>query len=171
MPSFVEEPLVELEGPAPITVSDWTACLVGQFEATWGLTPEEHYYCFSIIEDLLRNLNIPDRSTPKIIPLALYQELAGGFWTRILRSSDESGFAIVGAFRPKVHRLQDHIPVETWCEFFVSQLALAYPDLRAEESLVLKKVMFDVLAALRVHERRTQMVTDQLASVHRLLNA
>lgn len=142
----------------------WLNTIVGILDQAFHLTDEEQFHVIGIVSRLLASLDVPDRATPRTLPVPVVLEITSSFYTQQLSGPRRSGVV-----RPVRAASGDDIVVslETWRESLLALLTAAYPDLVALERLVASKVLTDMLAAIGVPERAAAFFPDDVVRLAR----
>jgi len=137
----------------------WLNTYLGILDSVFFLTENEEFHTIKILSDLLAALNIPDRSTPAIIPSSVALEAKSSFYTINLDGSRKSE-------RDRLPRVvydgDTIVSQEAWRDMFVNMLVTAYPDLSPEERVLISKIFSDLLTALGVPERMAAYFPDDV---------
>jgi hypothetical protein len=144
----------------------WLNTIVGVLDTAFHLTQEEQFHVVSILQSLLKSLDIPNRSTPLELPPALTLEMESEFYTAALSQPDKSD--AVRHIR-EVGPRDSVVSMEAWRDALASMFCVAYPDLQPEEKLVLNKVLADVLEGLGVPRRAATFLPEDVLRAYRLL--
>lgn len=152
----------------PAARHHWLNTIVGILDGAFFLTDEEQFAVAGIIRQLLDALRIPDRGTPAVMPVPVAQEAAVGYYSLALASPRESG--VVRPVRPATS-IDVVVSVETWREALVGMFTTAYPDLSADERLVLSKVFHDLLAAIGAPQRAASHLPEVVMDAYRDVEA
>lgn len=141
----------------------WLNTIVGLLDSAFYLSAEEQYAAASIVGKLLDWLRIPDRALPGELPMAVVQEMHGGYYTIQLEAP-----AAAGTVRP-VRGATDVdcvASLEAWCAALSGLITTAYPQLDPAEKLAIRKVFSDLLAAIGVPHRVAAFMPDQVLYAH-----
>lgn len=146
----------------PIQRHHWIHTIVGQMDATWRLTDHEIYRCINLVDSYLKQLRIPERGEPAVIPAELALELSSQHWSRMLEPHLEAM-----RDRPIYHITPGErtFPLEIWRADLERQLRIAYPDLSPMENLAFSKWMTELLDALEITQRRPTYLPESTTRV------
>lgn len=142
----------------------WLNTVVGLLDGAFFLTDEEAFAVTDIVRKVLANLRIPERGTPAVLPTPLAQEAAAGYYALALAAPRESG--VVRTPRPATSN-DVVVSVESWREAIVGMFTTAYPDLSADERVMLTKVFHDLLIAIGAPQRAAAFVPDVVVDAYR----
>lgn len=145
----------------------WLSTFVGVLDEAFHLSEEEQFAVADIVSRLLRQLHIPDRGVPQIVPIPLAQEVYASLYSQQLESRRRA------RLNPRTRRIDPHdcvASLEAWRSPLVDMVATAYPDLAAEERLLLTKITTDLLAAIGVPTRAASHFPDAVLNAHRNLD-
>lgn len=133
----------------------WVNTLVGLLDGAFYLSPEEQYAVTGILSKLLGALRVPGRAAPTQLPMPVIQELHAGYYSTGLDAALLSARPV----RP-VTPLDCVTSAEAWRCALETMVIDTYPDLSADERMLLAKVLSDVLAALGVPNRAPAYLPD-----------
>ena len=144
----------------PASFDDWLNTIVGILDSAFGLTDDEQFAVTSIVKKLLTALDIPDREIPASLPMPIVQEMYNGYYSQVLDSSIR---------RPAraVTSADCVTSLEAWVNALENMILTAYPNLDAEEVLLLAKVLHDLLAAIGVPNRAAWFFPSSVVAAHR----
>jgi len=149
--------------------STWLAVYVGTLDNAFALSEEEVYGVTEIVRRLLTLLNVPDRATPRHLPMPVVHELVGAVYTTALAGR---GTGVERDVRAATG-LDCVASLEAWREALIGMLTTAYPDLSVQEKLLTTKVFTDLLASIGVPDRAAschpQMVVDAYLEIDRAM--
>lgn len=145
------------------TRAHWLNTIVGLLDSSFYLTPEEQFAATRIVTKLLATLNIPDRSTPAVLPMPVVQEVYANYYSTALETTQAGVRRVV---RP-VDEDDCVTSLEAWRSALESMFISAYPDLTAPERIILAKVIGDLLAAIGVPNRVAAYFPDMVLKAHR----
>lgn len=156
------EPLVE-----KVERHHWVNVLVGVLDSAFHLTDQEQAATAAIVHKLLTNLHVPGRGTPVNLPIPVVQEMHSNLYSLQLESTRRA------ATPREVRGTTSHdsvVTIEAWREALESMLLSAYPNLRAEERIIMAKVFTDLLAAIGVPNRAAAHFPPSVVAAHNKLD-
>lgn len=148
----------------PAAQHHWLNTIVGILDSAFFLTDEEQFAVAGIVQQVLRALRIPERGTPLVMPVPVSQEASNGYYSLALSGPRESG--VVRAVRPATEH-DVVVSIETWREAIVGLFLTAYPDINADERLLLTKTFHDLLAAIGAPQRAAAFLPDVVQEAYR----
>ena len=168
MPNFSDfpDPNVPVDGVMPggghgdPSLGDWLATFVGVLNSAFLLTDDEQFEVRRILQRLLEVLHVPDRGTPKVVPLGLRQEMMSGHYS-------ESLVRVATAPVREATPADCVASAEAWRTALEYMLLSAYPDMSADEVLLMRKVLTDLLAAIGVPTRVAAFFPEAVMAAHR----
>lgn len=129
---------------------------LGMMHEAFGLTMQEQLVVSAALKRMLKSLRIPERGTPKTLPLPLVMEYQSGYYSRKLTDVLEGRAPEVA---PMATAVGDHVvPPEAWRASLMQLMEIPYPDLLPEERLAADKIFADILSALGLPERRARFL-------------
>lgn len=128
---------------------------MGIIDSAFELTDQELLVAADALRSLFTALQIPDRGSPREVPMPLLLEITSRFYTTYLRETAN------GSTPPEPRAVTSGeliAPVEAWRSALANLIFLAYPDLSPEERLATDKILTDLLGALGVSRRRAKFL-------------
>lgn len=146
-----------------VTKDHWLNTIVGLIDASFYLSPEEQYASTLIVSNLLGKLRIPERGRPQVIPMPVVQEMHAHYYSTALATVNS------GLPRPTRYANQEDCvtSLEAWRSALEGMVIQAYPDLSADERLLLAKVLQDWLAAVGIPNRAASFLPSSVLKAHR----
>lgn len=143
----------------------WLNTILGLLDSTFSLTPMEEPPTIRAIQNLLSELNIPDRADAPSLPAAVALEVTSSHFTIQFSSPRRADL-----MRPPRRTSPSDIPVslETWRQGFVSLITSAY-DLSAMELLLTATVFNDILTELGVPNRAASYYPEEVLRAYQEL--
>jgi len=138
----------------------WLNTIVGVLDSAFHLTLDEQFAVSSIVNKLLAALRIPERGAAQVLPMPVVQEAHASYYSTSMATED--GRVVRGATS-----LDCVTSLETWRSALEDMVVTAYPDLSAEERILLAKVLSDLLAAIGVPNRAAMFFPDAVLKAHR----
>lgn len=133
----------------------WATMLTGMLDSAFGLTDEEQLGVMAAVNHLLEFLDIPGRGDPVDVPVQLALEAQTGLYSarlgsgapRFPRHSSDGGYVL---------------PVNTWRVAIQRLFQVAYPDIDPLETILMAKVINDLLAAIGLPDRAAVFTPDHV---------
>lgn len=145
----------------------WLNSTVGILDEAFTLTQEEQYAVATIVRKLLDTLRIPDRGLTGDLPLAVVQEMHNNYYADMLDAANSN----TSVRRPRPAMSTDAVmELEPWRAALEEMYLVSYPDLIAEERLILRKTFTDLLAALGVPNRAAEHFPTLVITAYRQLD-
>lgn len=133
----------------------WVHTFMGIIDSAFELTDEEQLVTADTLRSLFSALRIPDRGSPREVPMPLLLEITSRFYTTYLRNTAKE----TDRPQPRAAGPGELLaPIEAWRSALANIIFLAYPDLSPEERLATDKILTDLLGALGVSRRRANFL-------------
>jgi len=134
----------------------WVNTFLGLLHESLGLTAEELFTVSGVVTRLFTSLRIPERGTPRVLPMPLVLEYENSYYGRKLTDILEG--RTIEELPVPASRHDIVVPPEVWRASLMDLIETAYPNLAPEERLAADKVFADLLGALGVPNRRARFV-------------
>lgn len=137
----------------------WVNTVVGILDSVFYLTDVEMYHSIDSLNKILSKLQIPERGGSVMIPASVAIEAESSFYTRSINNLEGNN-----KFRiPRVNIENDMIvSIDSWRDMFVNMFIITYPNMLAEEKLLLSSFFNTLLLALGVPDRAASYFPDDV---------